>query len=50
MDTLRLRWEDPVEKLMEAFEAIAANPETDVTDILFPKKPEAKVSPSAAKP
>ena len=22
MDTLRLRWEDPVEKLMEAFEAI----------------------------
>ena len=50
MDTLRLRWEDPVEKLMEAFEAIAAKPETDVADILFPKKQEARVSPSAAKP
>ena len=43
MDTLRLRWEDPVEKLMEAFEAIAAKPETDVADILFPKKPAAGV-------
>ena len=43
MDTLRLRWDDPVGKLMEAFEAIAANPEADVTDILFPKKPAAGV-------
>ena len=50
MDTLRLRWDDPVGKLMEAFEAIAANPETDATDILFPKKPDAKVSSFAAKP
>ena len=50
MDTLRLRWEDPVEKLKEAFEAIAANPGTDVTDILFPKKPDAEVGQPAAKP
>ena len=43
MDTLRLRWDDLVGKLMEAFEATAANPEADVTDILFPKKPAAGV-------
>ena len=39
MDTLRLRWEDPVGKLMEAFEAIAADPGANVTGILFPPKP-----------
>ena len=32
------------------FAATQRNPETDVSDILFPKKPEAKVSPSTAKP
>ena len=50
MDTLRLRWDDPVGKLMEAFEAIAANPEADVTDILFPRNPAAEVGQPAAKP
>ena len=49
MDTLRLRWDDPVGKLMEAFEAIAANPEADVTDILFPRNPAAGVGCLAAR-
>lgn len=50
MDTLRLRWDDPVGKLMEAFSAVAANPEADVTDILFPRQNPIAVNSSAARP
>ena len=35
---------------LASFEKVAANPETDVTDILFPKKPDAEVDQPAAKP
>lgn len=50
MDTLRLRWDDPVGKLMEAFEAIAADPDADVTSILFPMKHPNPPKSTAAKP
>jgi len=50
MDTLRLRWDDPVGKLMEAFSAVSANPEADVTDILFPRQNPIAVNSSAARP
>ncbi|MBQ3343403.1 MAG: hypothetical protein IJG84_16000 [Kiritimatiellae bacterium] len=35
--------------MADAFAAVAANPGTDVTDILFPKKPDAEVGQPAAK-
>lgn len=50
MDTLRLRWDDPVGKLMEAFSAVSANPEADVTDILFPRQNPIAVNSGAARP